>query len=98
MTNAQKLGLNTISLILDRIFVTEDNFNYLYKNSYDFVTALDADRVEARKLVDENKSEVRKSVNCIGAFEVYSLKCPVELYGHRLWAHVYFDAEKAAFD
>jgi transposase len=98
MTNAQKLGLNAISLILDRIFVTEDNFNYLYQNSYDFVTALAADRVEARKLVDENKLEVRKLANRIGEFEVYGVKCPVELYGHRLWAHVYFDAEKAVFD
>jgi len=98
MTNAQKLGLNAINLILDRIFVTEDNFNYLYQNSYDFVTALAADRVEARKLVDENKLEVRKLANRIGEFEVYGVKCPVELYGHSLWAHVYFDAEKAAFD
>jgi transposase len=98
MNSAQKLGLNTISLILDRIFVTEDNFNYLYQNGYDFVTALAADRVEARRLVDEKKLEVRKLANRIGGFEVYGVKCPVELYGHRLWAHIYFDAEKAAFD
>jgi transposase len=98
MTTAQKIGLNTISLILDRIFVTEDNFNYLYKNQYDFVTALSSGRVEARKIVDENKSDVRKSANRIGEFEVYGVKRSLELYGHKLWAHIYFDAEKQVFD
>ena len=98
MNSAQKLGLNAISLILDRIFVTEDNFNYFYQNGYDFVTALAADCVEARRLVDEKKLEVRKLANRIGGFEVYGVKCPVELYGHRFWAHIYFDAKKAAFD
>jgi len=98
MTTAQNAGLNTIKLILDRIFVTEDNFNYLYKNKYDFVTALAAGRVEARKLVDENMLEVRKSANRILGFDIYGVKRPLDLYGHRVWAHIYFDSEKQAFD
>ena len=98
MTTAQKIGLNTISLILDRIFVTEDNFNYLYKNQCDFVTALASGCVEARKLVDENRSEVRKSANRIGEFEVYGVKRSLEFYGHKLWVHIFFDAEEQVFD
>jgi len=59
---------------------------------------LAVNRVEAKNLIDTHKAEVHKAVNYISQYEVYGLKQPVMLYGRELWAHIYFDSEKQAFD
>jgi transposase len=98
MANAKDMGLRCVCFVLDRGFVTEDNFNYMRESGYSFITAMPGQRLEALRLVDENKGGIRKAANRIDEYEVYGLQCPIELYGRRLQAHIYYDPEKQAFD
>lgn len=84
-------------MILDRIFVTEDNFNYLYKNEYVFITALAAGRTEAKNSRCK-QTGVRKVANRFVPYGVYGIKQQVALYGYVLWVRIYFDADKQVFD
>jgi hypothetical protein len=36
--------------------------------------------------------------NWIREYDVYGVVCEVELFGFKLWAHVYYDSEKQVFD
>jgi transposase len=98
MANAKDMGLRCVCFVIDRGFVTEDNFNCMRENGYSFITAMPGQRLEALRLVDENKGRIRKAANRIDEYEVYGLQCPIELYGLQLQAHIYYDPEKQAFD
>jgi transposase len=98
MTSAKDLGLVDVCFLIDQGFVSKDNFEYIVKQGYSFITSLPKSRLEALRLIDENKGSIRKIVNRIGEFDVYGVKLAVELDGLRLWAHVFFDSEKQAFD
>jgi transposase len=98
MTGAQDLGIRNVCFIMDRGFVTEDNFRCILEKQFSFITALPGQRVDALRLIDENKTEIRKSVNRIGEYEVYGIKRPIDLGGSSLYAHIYYDSDKQAFD
>ena len=98
MTNARAFGINNVCFVIDRGFVTKDNFLYMHNNNFSFITALPKQRLEALKLIDENKRNIRKVSNWISEYEVYGIKVPVEMYGLNLYAHIYYDPEKQMFD
>jgi len=98
MTSAKDLGINDVCFVIDRAFVTENNFLCMQKSGFSFITAMPGQRVNFTKLIDENKKNVRKSANRIGKYEIYGLQQPIELYGINLQAHIYYDSEKQVRD
>jgi transposase len=98
MTKAKDIGIRDVCYVMDRGFVTEDNVKYMYGNDVDFITAMPGARLEALRLIDECKGEIRKTANRIGEYEVYGISRSIELYGSRVQAHIYYDPEKQALD
>ena len=98
MTDANSLGILDACFVLDRAFVTESNFNYMYENGFDFITAMPGNRLEAQRLIDKSKHNIRKSANRISEYGLYGLSHQVQMYGNKLQAHIYYDPEKQAFD
>jgi len=98
MTNARAFGINNVCFVIDRGFVTKDNFIYMHNNNFSFITALPKQRLEALRLIDENKRNIRKVSNWINEYGVYGVKVPVDMYGLNLYAHIYYDPEKQMFD
>ena len=98
MTDTKDLGIRDVCFVIDRGFMTEDNLHCMCKNGFSFITAMPGKRLEALRLIDENKGEIRKAVNRISEYEVYGLQCSIELYGLDFQAHIYYDPEKQAFD
>ena len=98
MTNTKALGIDNICFVMDCGFVSEDNFIYMSKNNFSFITAFPKQRLEALRLIDENKKDIRKVANWIKEYEVYGVKVPVNMYGLNLSAHIYYDPDKQSFD
>jgi transposase len=98
MTCTQDMGISGICFVMDCGFVTEGNLHRLREVQFDFITALPGSRLEALRLIDGNKNEVRKSKNRIKEYEVYGIKQVIELHGENLVAHIYFDSKKQIFD
>ena len=98
MTDTKALGIQNICFVIDRGFVTEDNFLCMQEKGFSFITAMPGKRLEALRLIDENKRNLRKTANRISEYEVYGLQCAVELYDLNLQAHIYYDPEKQAHD
>jgi len=98
MTSSKDFGINDVCFVMDRGFVTEDNFHCMKDKQFSFITALPGQRVDALRIIDENKRDVRKAMNRIGEYEVYGLQRPIEMYGLNLVAHIYYDPEKQVFD
>ena len=98
MNTSKDLGIRDVCFVMDRGFVTEANIHYMNENRVAFITALPGARLEALRLIDENKGCIRKIANRIGEYEVYGIGQSIELYGVRVKAHIYFDPEKQAID
>jgi transposase len=98
MTDAKKLGINNVRFVLDRGFVTEDNLVYMKNEGYAFITAFPGSRLEAVRLMDTEKGNVRKASQRIVEYETYGLRAPMELYGIQISAHIYYDPEKQVLD
>jgi transposase len=98
MSDTKDLGISNVCFVIDRGFVTEDNFHCMHEKGFSFITAMSGKRLEALRLIDENKRNVRKAANWISEYEVYGLQCSVEIYGLNLQAHIYHDPEKQAFE
>jgi len=98
MANTKDLGIRDVCFVIDRGFVTEDNFLCMCEKGFSFITAMPGKRLEALRLIDEKKGDIRKAANRISEYEIYGLQCPVKLYGLELQAHIYYAPEKQAFD
>ena len=98
MATSKDLGILNVCFVMDRGFVMDENLTCIEGNGYSFITAMPGNMLEARRLIDENKSLVRKSANRIKDFDVYCIQRPFEMYGLNLQAHIYFSSEKQAFD
>jgi len=98
MESASKLGIGRVRFVLDRGFVTEGNLKHMGREGHLFITAFPQGLLEGRRLIDMCRGGIRRAANRIGEFGVYGQPVEVELYGSKLNAHVYFDAEKQALD
>jgi transposase len=98
MADAKRLGIANTRFVLDRGFVSEGNLKHMKDKGYLFITAFPQHLLEAKRLVDACKSDIRKAANRIGTFGVYALSTDTEVYGFKMKAHIYFDPEKQALD
>jgi transposase len=98
MANAKDLGIRGACFVVDRGFVTEENFLCMKEHEYSFITAMPGKRLEALRLIDESRGSIRKAANRLSGHELYSLQRGIELYGIPLHAHVYYDSEKQSLD
>jgi transposase len=98
MESSKSLGIKDVCFVIDRGFVMEGNLQYLYESGYPFITAMPGDRIDAMKIIDENRDNVRKSANRINEYGIYGYQCPVNTSGIEVQAYIYFDTEKQAYD
>jgi len=98
MGSAKNLGIQNVCFVMDCGFVMEDNFRCIHDSPYSFITAMPGQRLEALRLIDENKKDIRKSVNRLSEYEIYGIRQQVNMYGISLNAYIYFDPEKQTLD
>jgi transposase len=94
LSNAKDIGIDSACLVMDRGFITKDNFSFIKDNQYSFVSAMPQSRVESRNLIDNIQGNIEKMENWIGDYKVYGVSTPVLLHDTNLQAHIYFDTEK----
>ena len=98
MINTLDLGICEVCFVIDRGFVTEENFQCMREHNFSFITALPGSRKETVRLIEVNKAQVKKAANWISEYKVFGFQCPTDLYGHDLQAHIYYDPVKQNFD
>lgn len=99
MSNVKDFGIDgNICFVFDRAFVSEDNILSMKDSKYSFVTALPGHRLDALKLIEENKSCIRKVENWIKEYKLYGIKREIEVYGMDLEAHIYYSPDKYLLD
>ncbi|MDR1657345.1 MAG: IS1634 family transposase, partial [Deltaproteobacteria bacterium] len=98
MTEAKDLGIENVRFVMDRGFVTDDNFKYMQDNGYIFITALPGGRLDAASLIDSVKPNIRKAANRIDEYEVYGVCVATKIYDLDINAHIYYDPEKQVAD
>ena len=95
----KNLGLQTGSAILDAGYCSKDNLQYMCKAEIDFVTRLPRSHGIFYELID--KIEVKESHKYAvkyGDRVVFIASKEMEIYGHKIFAHVILDASKKSKD
>ena len=99
MDQVKKLGLKPESAILDAGYFSEDNIDYLCKENTDFVSRMPRSCKQFKQLVDE-VANLESRINAIqyGKRVVFIKSKEIELYGHKMFAHIILDPDKKAKD
>jgi hypothetical protein len=95
------LGKKKLHLVLDRGFYSEDNLDTLFEKRYRFILMARTDRVWVREIIDQYCEQVSSPDHYrqIGEDEVlYMVAHLFKWKGHRCYAHLYYNATKAAED
>ena len=94
-----RLGLKPESAILDAGYFSEDNIIYLCSEKINFVTRMPRSRKQFKKLIDEaGKLESRINAVQYGKRIVFIKSKEINLYNHKLFAHIILDPFKKAKD
>lgn len=95
----RRLGLKLESAILDAGYFSEDNIDYLCSEKINFVTRMPKSRKQFKKLVDGvGKMETRVNAVQYGKRIVFIKSQEINLYNHKMFAHVILDPFKKAKD
>jgi len=95
----RRLGLKPESTVLDAGYFSEDNINYLCDENISFVTRMPKSRKQFKQLVDEaGNMEARANVVQYGKRAVFIKNKEIDLYGHKMFAHIILDPYKKAKD
>lgn len=99
MDQISKLGLKPDSTILDAGYFSEDNIDYLCRKNINFVSRMPRSRKQFKQLVDEvGNLENRSNAIQYGKRVVFIKSQEIELYGHKMFAHIILDPDKKAKD
>ena len=98
MNGAKKVGIENVKFVLDRGFVSEANLTSMNDEGHIFVTALAANLLETKRLIDDCAVTIRKTANRITEYDVYAVSVDTNLYGIQMKAHIYYDLEKHLLD
>ncbi len=99
MTQIRRLGLKPESTILDAGYFSEANVDYLCVENINFVTRMPKSRKQFKQLVDEvGNIETLADATQYGKRAVFIKSREINLYGHKLFAHVILDPYKKAKD
>lgn len=95
------LCASSMHLVLDRGFYSKTNIDELYKRGYKFTIALPAGRKWAEQIIDEHVNSIASPGNYLSLNKDEALYADTTLYSwgennHRLYVHVYYNAEQAA--
>jgi transposase len=95
------LGKTKLHFVLDRGFYSEKNVDALLENRYHFILMVRTDRVWVREIIDQYYEQVASPEwyreTCNGEV-LYMIPHPYNWNGRRCYAHLYYNATKAAED
>jgi transposase len=94
LANAKDIGIEQICFVFDQGFVTQDNLACLHDNQYSFITSLPVSRNASQELIECVHGDVEKIENWINDHRAYGVQRSINLYGHELQAHVYFNNDR----
>lgn len=95
------LGADSMQLVLDRGFYSSSNIDELYLRKHKFTIAVPAGRKWVEQIIDKHYECIAAPQNYLTVKEDEALYAATELYRwgpkkHRLYLHVYYNAEQAA--
>jgi transposase len=95
------LGADSMQLVLDRGFYSSSNIDELYLHKHKFTIAAPAGRKWVEQIIDKHYECIAAPQNYLTVKEDEALYAATELYRwgakkHRLYLHVYYNAEQAA--
>lgn len=94
-----RLGLKPESTILDAGYFSEGNIRYLCDENIAFTTRMPGSRKQFQQLIDEiGNMEVRANAVQYGKRVVFIKSREIDLYDHKMFAHVVLDPYKRAKD
>ena len=94
-----RLGLKPESAILDAGYFSEDNIEYLCSENINFVTRMPRSRKQFKQLIGEVRNiESRFNAVQYGKRAVFIQSKEIDLYGHKMFAHIILDPYKKAKD
>jgi transposase len=96
ITESSKLGIQDVTFLLDRGFLSKSNLIFMHDNNYFFIIPMQADRSYTKSIIDQYASSVKDPDNWIKKFQVYGTKISGEvLYGIPVNIFIYYDYDKA---
>lgn len=94
-----KLGLNTDGAIFDAGYFSEDNVKYLCDKQINFVSRMPKSRLTFKELVDQAQNITNTSYAVkYGKRVVFIKSQQIDLFGHKVYAHIILDLDKKAKD
>lgn len=95
----RRLGLKPESTILDAGYFSEENIDYLCDKEINFVTRMPKSRKQFKQLIDgADNLETRANAVQYGKRAVFIMSREIDLYGHKMFAHIILDPYKKAKD
>jgi transposase len=95
------LGIPSMHFVLDRGFYSKANIDELYKHNHKFTIAVPAGRKWVEQVMDEHIESIASPGKYLSLSKDEALYADTTLYqwgenNHRLYVHVYYNAEQAA--
>jgi transposase len=99
MNQIYRFGLKPESTIMDAGYFSEDNIRYLCKEKIDFVTRMPRSRKQFGEFVDE-VTNIESCANAVqyGKRILFIKTKEIDLYEHKMFAHIILDPYKKAKD
>jgi transposase len=93
-----QLGLQTSQAIFDAGYFSEDNIKYLCEQKINFVSRMPKSRCVFKSLITTAGNNIESASNAVvyGKRVVFIKSQEVDLYGHKMFAHIVLDPEKKA--
>jgi transposase len=101
MKSLDYLGADCMHLVLDRGFYSSSNIDELYRRNHKFTIAAPIGRKWVEKIIDKHYESIAAPQNYLTVNHDEALYTATELYrwrgnNHRLYLHIYYNAEQAA--
>jgi len=96
LLNAQDIGINKTTFVIDEGFVSKANLSFLLENKYSFITIMPSSKDEYHQLINSASIDIEDGEKWIKDYKVYGIQKPVLLDGNSLYAHVYFSNTRKA--
>ena len=96
LLNAQDIGINKTTFVIDEGFVSKANISFLLENNYSFITIMPSSKDEYHQLINSASKDIEDIEKWIKEYKLYGTQKPVLLDGNNLYAHVYFSFARKA--
>jgi transposase len=94
LENSRRYNIEKIRFVMDKGFVSSKNLRYMNDNNMPFLIPLPMSRIDAKRLIDENRDSLKLVENRINSYKVYGVRVDYMMEEIPLQAYVYYSSSR----